>query len=260
MKNVANATNYLNMDTKELFKNYKETKDINIRNVLIERHLYLASILSKKYVNKGVEFEDIYQVASLALIYAIERYDIDKGFEFSSFATPTIIGEIKKYFRDKVWTLRVPRRVQDLNKKINQARLEFEQKNNKYPKIEDIAEYVGCSQEEVLEAIEASYGFKPISLDTPSTDSSEDSGYLLLDKLGEEQKGYSDVVYNDFLKKFVEKLNDLEKKVFEDRFFNEKTQSEIGRELDISQMSVSRIEKKVIDKLKKEYKKDEDII
>ncbi|MCG4734531.1 sigma-70 family RNA polymerase sigma factor, partial [Casaltella massiliensis] len=87
---------------------------VEIRNILIERHMYLANILAKKYINKGVEFDDIFQVASLALIYAIDRYDIEKGYEFSSFATPTIIGEIKKYFRDKVWTVKVPRRIQEL--------------------------------------------------------------------------------------------------------------------------------------------------
>ena len=95
MKKVANATDYLNMETKELFKIYSKDKNREIRDILIERHLYLVNILSKKYINKGVEFDDIYQVASLALIYAIERYDIEKGFEFSSFATPTIVGEIK---------------------------------------------------------------------------------------------------------------------------------------------------------------------
>lgn len=128
MKKVANATNYLNMETKELFKIYSKEKDKEIRDILIERHLYLANILSKKYINKGVEFDDIYQVASLALIYAIERYDVEKGFEFSSFATPTIVGEIKKYFRDKVWTLRVPRRVQELSKKVSEAKVILEQK------------------------------------------------------------------------------------------------------------------------------------
>ena len=147
MKNVANATNYLDMDTKELFKIYsKDKENIELRNILIERHLYLVNLLAKKYINKGVEFEDIYQVASLALIYAINRYDIEKGYEFSSFATPTIIGEIKKYFRDKVWTLRVPRRVQELSKKISEAKVFLEQENKKHPKVKDIANYIGCSK------------------------------------------------------------------------------------------------------------------
>ena len=129
MKNVANATSYMSMETKELFNLYSKDKNIDIRNILIERHMYLANILAKKYANKGVDFDDIYQVASLALIYAIDRYDISKGYEFSSFATPTIIGEIKKYFRDKVWTLKVPRRIQELSKKISEAKLFLMNKN-----------------------------------------------------------------------------------------------------------------------------------
>ena len=141
MKNVANATNYLDVDTKELFRIYSKDKDNkDVRNILIERHLYLVNLLAKKYINKGVEYEDLYQVGSLALIYAIDRYDIGKGYEFSSFATPTIIGEIKKYFRDKVWALRVPRRVQELNKKVNEAKLLLEQQNKKKPKVKEIAE------------------------------------------------------------------------------------------------------------------------
>lgn len=120
---------YGNKRTFNIYSNDKSNKEV--RDILIERNLYLVSILAKKYINKGVEFEDLYQVGSLALIYAIERYDISKGYEFSSFATPTIIGEIKKYFRDKVWTMRVPRRVQELNKKVNEAKLLLEQQNKK---------------------------------------------------------------------------------------------------------------------------------
>ena len=161
MKHTSSITNYLDMETKELFNIYSNDKsNKEVRDILIERNLYLVNILAKKYINKGVEFEDLYQVGSLALIYAIERYDISKGYEFSSFATPTIIGEIKKYFRDKVWTMRVPRRVQELNKKVNEAKLLLEQQNKKKPKVNEIAEYIGCREEEVLEALEASYGYQ----------------------------------------------------------------------------------------------------
>ena len=101
MKPISSVTNYLDMDNKELFYIYsKDKSNKEIRDILVEKNLYLVNILAKKYVNKGVEFEDLYQVGSLALIYAVERYDMSKGYEFSSFATPTIIGEIKKYFRD----------------------------------------------------------------------------------------------------------------------------------------------------------------
>ena len=257
MKGVANATNYLNIDTKELFRIYSENKENkDVRNILIERHLYLVKLLAKKYINKGVDFEDIYQVASLALIYAIDRYDIEKGYEFSSFATPTIIGEIKKYFRDKVWTLRVPRRVQELNKKINEAKLVLEQENKKHPKIKDIADYLGCSEEEVLEAMEASYGYQPVSLDSSSNDDSDDKEITLIDKIGQEENSFGNIEQQDFVNKFIENLNELEVKIFKDRFFLDKTQSAIAKELDISQMTVSRLEKKIVEKLKKEYEKN----
>ncbi|RDY25595.1 SigB/SigF/SigG family RNA polymerase sigma factor [Romboutsia weinsteinii] len=256
MKNVANATNYLDMDTKDLFRLYSKDKNREIRNVLIERHLYLVNLLAKKYINKGVDFEDIYQVASLALIYAIERYDIEKGFEFSSFATPTIVGEIKKYFRDKVWTLRVPRRVQELSKKISEAKVFLEQKNKKHPKVKDIADHIGCSEEDVLEAMEASYGYQPISLDSSSNDDSEDKDITLIDKIGQEENNFSNIENKDFVNKFMESLNELEVKIFKDRFFLDKTQSIIAKELEISQMTVSRLERKIIDKLKKEYEKN----
>lgn len=256
MKNVANATTYLNMDTKELFKIYSKDKNREIRNILIERHLYLAKLLAKKYINKGVDFEDIYQVASVALIYAIDRYDIEKGFEFSSFATPTIVGEIKKYFRDKVWTLRVPRRIQELNKKISEAKVALEQENKKHPKVKDIAMYIGCSEEDVLEAMEASYGYQPISLDASSNDDSEDKDITLIDKLGEEERSFGNIEQKDFLDKFKKNLNELEAKIFKDRFFLDKTQSAIAKELEISQMTVSRLEKKIVEKLRKEYEKN----
>ena len=247
MKNVANATNYLDIDTKELFRIYSKDKDNkDVRNILIERHLYLVNLLAKKYINKG---------GSLALIYAIDRYDIGKGYEFSSFATPTIIGEIKKYFRDKVWALRVPRRVQELSKKISEAKVALEQENKTHPKVKDIADYIGCSEEEVLEAMEASYGYQPISLDSSSNDDSEDKDITLIDKIGEEESSFNNIEQKDFVNKFMESLNELEVKIFKDRFFLDKTQSTIAKELEISQMTVSRIEKKIVEKLRKEYEK-----
>ncbi len=258
MKNVANATtDYLDVDTKELFIIYsKQKNNKEIRNILIERHLYLVNLLSKKYINKGVEFEDIYQVASLALIYAIERYDINKGYEFSSFATPTIVGEIKKYFRDKVWTLRVPRRVQELSKKISEAKIFLQQHNKENPKVKDIANYLNCTEEQVLEVMEASYGYQPISLDSSSNDDIDDKDILLIDKIGQDEQSFYNIEQKDFFDKFDKSLNELESKIFKDRFFLNKTQAVIAKELDISQMTVSRLEKKIIEKLKKEYEKN----
>jgi RNA polymerase sigma-B factor len=255
MKRVANATNYNSLDTKQLFAIYSNDRDIDIRNILIERHMYLANILSKKYINKGVEFEDIYQVASLALIYAIDRYNPEKGYEFSSFATPTIMGEIKKYFRDKVWTLKVPRRIQELSRKVNEVNLELQQKYHKKPRPKDIAEELNCTEEEVLEAMEASYGYQPMSLDISNNNESEDKDITLMDTIGQEDLNFSNLENGDFISKFIKNLNDIESKIFKDRFIEDKTQSIIAKELGVSQMTVSRAERKIIERLKKEYER-----
>lgn len=245
---------YKNIDNKTLFSMYKKNKDSSIRNELIERHLYIAEILSKKYANKGIEYEDIYQVACLALIYAIDRYDVDKGYEFSSFATPTIIGEIKKYFRDKGWVVKVPRRIQELSKKISNAKVILTQKLQKTPTVKDIAEYLMCSEEEILEAMEVSKVYMPHSLDL-TYDSDDDKDMTLGDLIGEDDKYYNKIEDIDFLQKVLDKLNDLEKRILKGRYFDNKTQSHIAKELGVSQMTVSRLEKKIIEKFRKELEK-----
>lgn len=248
-------TNLRDMDTKTLFREFKETKDKNIRDILIEKHLYIAEILAKKYANRGIDYDDIFQVASIGLIYAIDRYDVDKGYEFSSFATPTIIGEIKKYFRDKGWTIRVPRRIQELSKKINNAKIVLSQELQRSPTVEDIAEYLGSTEEEVLEAMEGSKVYTPQSLDLSYDANNDDKDLNLADLIGEEDVYFNKIENNDFLMRTMKKLNEMEKKIFVDRYFNEKTQVVIAKELNISQMTVSRIEKRVIEKLRKEMEK-----
>lgn len=257
MRNVAKATNNKDksIDTKELFRKYRETKDIDIRNRLIENYMYIVDILSRKFINKGIEYEDIYQVGSLGLIYAIDRFDIEKGYEFSSFATPTIVGEIKKYFRDKGWAVRVPRRIQELSKKVNKARMELQQKNQKPPKVIDIAVYLGCSEEEVLEAMEASQGYNTKSLDVTYDNDGDDKQVKLIDLMGDEDKNFSKIDNEDFLNKFMKNLDEVQIKIMKDRFFDNKTQSELAKELNVSQMTISRIEKKIVMKLRQEYEK-----
>lgn len=243
------------IDTKNLFIKFKEYRDKETRDILIEQHLYIAEILSKKYTNRGIEYDDIYQIACIGLIYAIDRYDVDKGFEFSSFATPTIIGEIKKHFRDKGWTIRVPRRIQELSKKINNAKVLLSQDLQRSPTVNDIATYLECTEEEVLEAMEASKVYTPQSLDITYDSSNEDKDVNLSDLIGEEDKNYNKIENNDFLLKTMEKLNEMEKQILVERYFNKRTQVSIAQMLDISQMTVSRIEKKVLEKLRKEVER-----
>jgi len=265
MKQVAKATDPISslqgikqLSEKELFKEYSIEKKIELRNELVSRYLYIAEILSKKFINKGIDYEDIYQVASLGLIYAIERFDISKGFEFSSFATPTIIGEIKKHFRDKGWSIRVPRRIQELSKRVNAAKITLQQNMQKTPMIKDIAEYLECTEEEVMEAMEASQVYTPKSLDLTYDNDGEDKDIQLLDLIGETDKSFDTIENKDFLEKAIEKLNEVEKKVLRDRFFSQKTQMQVADELQVSQMTVSRMEKKIIEKFRKELNKSND--
>lgn len=191
----------------------------------------------------------------MGLIFAIERFDLSRGFEFASFATPTIIGEIKKHFRDKEWLIRAPRRIQNLSKKINIAKVELQQKLLKTPTIKDIAEYLNVTTEEVIEAMEGSYAYSPKSLDMTYKVHSDDKELSLIDMIGETDKNIEGIDNKDFLLKTMDKLNETEKIIVKDRFYNMKTQSEIANKLGVSQMTISRLEKKIIAKFKKELYK-----
>ncbi len=235
---------------KELQKVKREIK--LIRDDLIEKNLYIAEILSKKYSNRGIEFDDLYQIASLGLILAIDRFNADRGFEFSSFATPTITGEIKRYFRDKGWVIRVPRRIQELSKRINNTKLELTQRLKRNPSIDEIAEHIGVSSEEVIEAMDASQVYSPQSIDKNLDNSSEDREMSFLDVLGEVDKNYESVDNMAFIKETMENFTEVEKKIVYYRYFDKMTQVEIANMLDVSQMTVSRLEKKVLEKFRQE--------
>ena len=235
---------------KELQKVKREIK--LIRDDLIEKNLYIAEILSKKYSNRGIEFDDLYQIASLGLILAIDRFNADRGFELSSFATPTITGEIKRYFRDKGWVIRVPRRIQELSKRINNTKLELTQRLKRNPSIDEIAEHIGVSSEEVIEAMDASQVYSPQSIDKNLDNSSEDREMSFLDVLGEVDKNYESVDNMAFIKETMENFTEVEKKIVYYRYFDKMTQVEIANMLDVSQMTVSRLEKKVLEKFRQE--------
>lgn len=236
----------------KLFRQYSETKDTKIRDILIEENLYIAEILAKRYINRGIEFDDIFQVASMGLIYAVERFDIEKGYQFSSFATPTIVGEIRKHFRDKGWTIRVPRRVQELSKDINLAMEELSQSYQRAPTIKDLADHLEVSEEEILETMEASQVYSPQSLDQTYDSYGDETHFSLEDLLGEEDIHFDKIEDYDLLANTMGILNELEIQILKDRFFHEKTQAKIAEELDISQMTVSRLERKIIERLQKE--------
>ena len=164
-----------------LFEEYQKTKDIKLRNELVNKHLYIAEIIAKKFVNRGIDYEDLYQVACIALINAVERFEPNKGYKFTSFATPTIMGEIKRYFRDRASIIRLPRRIYETSAKIKLATEILSTKLKRPPKVEEIAQHLNMSKEEVLEVMEASNNYLPQSLDQTIF---EDEEMMLGDVLG----------------------------------------------------------------------------
>ncbi len=247
--------NKKNIKNQDLFLQYKHNKDLEIRNEIFEKYRYMAEIISRKYTNKGIEHEDIFQIACMGLIYAIERFDVTKGFEFTSFATPTILGEIKKYFRDKGWAIKVPRKIQEISKKVNEANNTLSNQLNRAPTVGEISEYLNVTEEDVLEAFEAGKMFNSQSLDEKFDSSGDDSDLSLMDVVGQEDAHFIKIENQDFIQKSMNKLNDLERQIIIKRFYLSKTQSEIAKELNISQMTVSRIEKKSLEKLRIEFNK-----
>lgn len=241
------------MTEREQFQNYKDAPTIEKRNALVEKHLYMVDILIKKYLGKGVDYDDLYQVGALALVSAVERFDPDKGFEFSTFATPTILGEIKKYFRDKQWSLKVPRRLKEVASKVQDAKEDLSVKLSRQPTIKEIADATDIPEEQIIEALDSAKAYGTYSLDKPFEEAGEEGTDSVLEKYtGFDEIGYDRVELADIINKVVSGMTPQNRKIFTERFLNDRSQSDIARELGVSQMTVSRAEKNMIGKFRAE--------
>ncbi|MDD2190453.1 MAG: SigB/SigF/SigG family RNA polymerase sigma factor [Eubacteriales bacterium] len=234
---------------KDLFERYHETGNIELRNELVEKYLYIVDILIRKYLNKGVDYEDLYQVGSMALVFAVERYDVSKGFEFTSFATPTIIGEIKRYFRDKGWAIKVPRRLKEISAQITPAKETLYAKYNRIPTIKELSEYLGYTEEEILEAMEGGQAYSTYSLNQTFDEGGED-GAVLEKYTGRDEPGYSSFENAELIKTVMEDMSEQERDIFKRRYLDNETQQMIASDMGVSQMTISRLEKKIRDKFK----------
>lgn len=237
---------------KELFEAYRRTRDLKIRNEIISRYLYLADIIAKKFVNRGVESDDIYQVACLALINAVERFDPNAEVKFVSFATPTIIGEIKRYFRDKASVIRIPRRIYEVYQKVNQAREYLMQQLKRAPRVDEIAEYLNMKEETILEIIESWNVYNIQSFDQTVF---EEDDLELHETVGEDDETFERINNRDFLEKAMENFNQAEKQFIKMRFFENRTQKDIAKHFNVSQMYISRLEKRTLEKFRYILKK-----
>ncbi|MBI2708212.1 MAG: SigB/SigF/SigG family RNA polymerase sigma factor [Actinobacteria bacterium] len=224
---------------RERFQDYARTRDRAIRDELIEAHLRLAEHLARRFVNRGVPIDDLVQVASLGLLKAVERFEPERGLEFSTFATPTIVGELKRHFRDKGWSVRVPRRVQEMHVEVNALVGELTQQLGRSPTINELAARARTSEEEVLEAMEAAQAYRSTSIDAPAVAAEDERG--IANQLGDEDVNLLDSENRLLVSELLTGLPKRERLMLQLRFYEGMTQSQIADRLGISQMHVSRL-------------------
>jgi RNA polymerase sigma-B factor len=210
-----------------------------IRGELVELHLPLVEYLARRFRNRGEWLDDLTQVATIGLIKSIDRFDLSRGVEFSTYATPTIVGEIKRHFRDKGWAVRVPRRLQELKLALTKAISDLAQRLGRAPTVAELAAHLQMSEEEVLEGLESANAYSTVSLDAP--DSGDEDAPAVAESLGMLDDALEGVEYRESLKPLLERLPPREKKILMLRFFGNMTQSQIATELGISQMHGSRL-------------------
>ena len=210
-----------------------------LREKLVEVHLPLVEHLARRFRNRGEPLDDLIQVATIGLIKSVDRFDPGRGVEFSTYATPTIVGEIKRHFRDKGWAVRVPRRLQELRLALTSATAELSQQHGRAPTVAELAAQLRLSEDDVLEGLESANAYSTLSLDVP--EQGEQDSPLVADSLGAEDEELEGVEYRESLKPLLAKLPPREKKILLLRFFGNMTQSQIAEEIGISQMHVSRL-------------------
>lgn len=231
----------------KLFREYRKTGDKNIRNKLVANYLYIAEILAKKFSGRGVEYDDLYQVASEALIVGVEKFDPDLGNRFTTYITPTITGIIKNYFRDYSRSVRLPRRIYAIASKVRQASEEYFKLYGAKPTVKQLAERLNLSQEVIMEALECK---TPVSLDMHVNGSDGETDAPLYDVIADDGETFENFVDAEALKTEIKKLDPTEQQVINLRFLQGKSQTEVGKILGVSQMFVSRAERKIVEKLK----------
>jgi RNA polymerase sigma-B factor len=238
-------------ETRELLRAYRENHDPATRDRLVELNSDLVHFIARRFANRGEPLEDIEQVGFLGLINAIERFDPTLGNEFSTFATPTIAGEIRRYFRDKSWAVRVPRRLQENHQKVVGAQQQLSNQLGRQPSIAEIAQHLDLDVEDVLEALEVAPARHSISFDTPAGGDDE-GGASLGDFLGQEDDDLQRVEMRQLVEQAMQHLTPRERQIMALRFIEELPQTEVAERLGISQMHVSRLQRAAMEQMRKE--------
>jgi RNA polymerase sigma-B factor len=238
---------------RELLRRYHEHGDLEARERLIEQYLPLVRSLARRYSYRGEQLEDLVQVGCIGLIKAIDRFDIDRGVELTTYATPNIIGEIKRHFRDKGWSVRVPRGLQELNVRLSHLVEELTVQLERSPTIAELAKAASVEEEEVLEALESGQAYATLSLSAPGGGGGDDGSDLdPLESLGELEHQYEVSEDRAVLAPGLRALDDRERRILHLRFFEGLTQSQIAQRVGISQMHVSRLIRRALEKIRDE--------
>jgi RNA polymerase sigma-B factor len=229
-------------EVRRLFRELQTTGDAEIRNRLIEAHLGLVEYLARRFSGRGEPLDDLVQVATIGLVKAVDRFDPDRQVEFSTYATPTIVGELKRHFRDKGWAVRVPRRLQELNLRLGPVISQLSQDLQRSPTVAEIAAAADTTADEVLEALDSAHAYSLISLDAGVTD----EGLSYHEQIGDEDEALSALEERLSVAPLLRQLTPRERRMLHLRFFKGMTQSEIALHLGISQMHVSRLLSKTL--------------
>lgn len=237
-------------DAQELWRNFKRTGCERTREKLIVAHQNLVRFLASKFNGRGIPLEDLVQVGNIGLINAIDRYDPERGTKFSTYATPTIVGEIRRHFRDKGWGMKVPRRLQELNQLCRDVEEDLFAALNREPTIREIADKIGIGEEEAREALDISMYYNSASFEHQFTDSGSDRPLSLEEFVGENDHALDGIIEHDELRHAIAKLDEREQFIVAHRFFLDESQTLVANQLGISQMHVSRLQERAIKRLR----------
>jgi len=242
---------------KVLLRRYHEEGDLAARQELIEQYMSLVRSLARRYSYRGEQFEDLVQIGAIGLIKAIDRFDLDRGVELTTYATPNIIGEIKRHFRDRGWSVRVPRGLQELNVQLSKLIEQLTVQLSRSPTIPELAKAAGVEEEEVLEALESGRAYTSLSLSVGGG-GGDDDDLDPLESLGTEEHEYEVSEDRAILAPGFRVLDDRERTILHLRFFKGLTQSQIAQQVGISQMHVSRLIRRSLEKIREEIAEDEE--
>lgn len=233
-------------DQRALLVAYLEKQDVGARDRLVEDLMPLVRSLAKRYAGRGEPTEDLVQVGAIGLVKAIDRFDLEKGVELSTYAVPTIVGEIRRHFRDRTWAVHVPRRLKELSLRLARTRDELTANLGRSPTVAELAEAAGIDEEDAIDALEASKAYMPRSLDRPV----DDDEPTLLPVLADEEVGYASLERGSVVRQGLEALDERERRIVVLRFLRGMSQAEIAAEVGISQMHVSRLLRKALETMR----------